>query len=57
MRNESKPKTMAEIRAERRKERWKAFLTPFIYMGSIVVSIALLMALIKTCSQRFPPVP
>lgn len=54
---DEKPKTPDEIRAERRKERWKAFLTPWIYMGSIVGSIALLMALIKTCSQRFPPSP
>ena len=54
---DEKPKTPDEIRAERRKERWKAFFTPFIYLGSIVVSVAILMALIKTCSQRFPPAP
>lgn len=49
-----KPKTTAEIKAERHRERWKAFLTPWIYLGSIVGSVALIMALIKTCSQRFP---
>lgn len=52
-----KPKTPAEIQAERRRERWKAFFTPWIYMGSIVASVALIMALIRTCSGRFPQAP
>lgn len=54
MKSDTKPKTMAEIKAQRRRERWKAFFTPFIYMGSIVGSVALIMALMKTCSQRLP---
>lgn len=47
-------KSLEELRAERRRERWKAFFTPLIYMGSIVISVAMLMALIKSCSERFP---
>jgi hypothetical protein len=45
-----------EIKAERRRERWKAFLTPWITMGSIVASVAMIMALIKSCRdlQQMP---
>ncbi len=51
-------KTPEEIHAERRRrERWQAFVTPWIYLGSIVGSVALIMALIKTCSERMPQVP
>ncbi len=42
---------------ERRRERLKAFFTPLIYMISIVGSVALIMALIKSCSERFPQTP
>jgi hypothetical protein len=52
-----RPKTPEEIRAERRRERLKAFFTPWIYMGSIVASVALMMALIRTCAERFPSPP
>jgi hypothetical protein len=51
------PPTEEEIKAERRRERWQAFFTPMIYMGSIVGSVALMMALIKTCTDRFSPTP
>jgi len=47
-------KTPEEIREERRRERWKAILTPWITMGSIVASVAMIMAFIKSCSDRFP---
>lgn len=52
-----RPKTAEEIRAERRRVRWKAFFIPWIYMGSILASVALIMALIRTCAQRFPQTP
>jgi len=53
--NGSTPKkSPEESRAERRRERWRAFLTPLITMGSIVASVAMLMALIRNCSERFP---
>jgi len=47
-------KTPEEIRDERRRERWRAILTPWITMGSVVASVAMIMALIKNCSDRFP---
>ncbi len=50
-------KTPEEVRAERRRERWKAFLNPLITMASIVGSVALVMYMIKSCSERFPPAP
>lgn len=50
-------KSLEELKEERRRERWKAFFTPLIYMGSIVVSVAMIMAMIKSCSERFPPSP
>ena len=50
-------KSSKELRDERRRERWKAFLTPIITLGSIVVSVAMVMAFLKSCSERFPQVP
>jgi hypothetical protein len=47
-------KTPEEIREERRRERWRAILTPWITMGSVVASVAMIMALIKNCSDRLP---
>lgn len=41
-----------QIRERRRRERWQAFLTPIIVMGSVVGSVAMIMALVKTCSDR-----
>jgi hypothetical protein len=54
---EEQPKTPDELRAQRRRERWQAFFTPWIYLGSIVGSVAMLMALIKSCGERFPQAP
>jgi hypothetical protein len=42
------------IKRKRRRERWNAFLTPFIALASIVVSIGFLMFFIKACQERFP---
>jgi hypothetical protein len=50
-------KSPEELRAERRHQRWKAFLNPFITLTSLVASVALLMFFIKTCSERFPGTP
>ncbi len=52
--DESAPKGPSE---ERRRRRWLAFLTPLITLGSIVISVAMLMALIKSCSDRNPQNP
>jgi hypothetical protein len=45
---------LEEIKRERRRERWKAFFTPIIALGSIVVSVGLLMFFIRACQERFP---
>lgn len=50
-------KSLEELRAERRRERWKAFLNPLITMASLVGSVALVMYMIKSCSERFPQAP
>lgn len=50
-------RTPEEIKAERRRQRWSAFWTPFITLGSIVASVAMIMAIIKSCSERLPPSP
>jgi hypothetical protein len=46
-----------EIKRKRRRERWSAFLTPFITMASVVASIGLLMFFMKACQERFPQSP
>jgi len=50
-------KTPEELREERRRARWKAFLNPLITMASLVGSVALAMYIIKSCSERLPPAP
>lgn len=55
--DDQRPKTLEEIKEERRRERWNAFFTPFITLASIVASVGMLMFLIKTCSERFPQAP
>jgi hypothetical protein len=50
-------KSPEETREERRRERWKALITPWIYLGSIVLSVAMIMAFIRSCSERFPQTP
>ena len=48
-------KSLEELKAERRRGRWKAFLNPLITLVSIVGSVAMLMAILKSCSsERFP---
>ncbi len=46
-----------EIKRKRRRERWSAFLTPFITLASIVLSIGLLMFFMKACQERFSQSP
>jgi len=46
-----------EIKRKRRRERWNAFLTPFITLASVVLSIGLLMFFMKACQERFPQNP
>lgn len=48
---------LEELKAQRRRERWSAFLTPFITLTSIVISVSLLMFFIKTCSERYQQMP
>ena len=45
---------LEELKARRRRERWSAFMTPFITLTSIVISVSALMFLIKTCNERYP---
>ena len=54
---EEREQRLAELKAQRRRERWSAFLTPLITLTSIVVSVSLLMYFIKTCSERNPQNP
>ncbi len=46
-----------EMKRRRRRERWSAFLTPFITLASVVLSIGLLMFFMKACQERFPQSP
>ena len=48
---------LEELKARRRRERWNAFMTPFITLTSIVVSVTLLMYLIRSCNERNPQNP
>lgn len=48
---------LEEIKAQRRRERWNALLTPFIMLASIVISVGMLMFLIQTCQERNPQKP
>jgi hypothetical protein len=54
---EEKEERLAELRAKRRSDRWKALLTPFITLASIVISVSLLMYMIKSCQERNPQAP
>jgi hypothetical protein len=54
---EERDEQLEERKARRRRERWNAFLTPFITLASIVVSVSLLMYLIKSCGERNPQNP
>jgi hypothetical protein len=51
---EEKAERLAELRARRRSERWRALLRPFITLASIVISVSLLMYMIKSCGERYP---
>jgi hypothetical protein len=53
--NDQPPKSPEEIAAERRRQRWGYFWTPFIAMTSVVSSVTALMFLIKTCDERGLP--
>lgn len=48
---------LEELKAKRRRERWRAFLSPLITLGSIVVSVGMVMYMLKSCSERFPKMP
>ena len=52
--NHQPPRTLEDIKAERRRQRWNYFLTPFIAMASIVFSIGMLMFFGKSCQDRIP---
>jgi hypothetical protein len=49
------PKTLEEIQAERRRQRWGYFWTPFITLTSVVSSVAMLMFLVRSCQERNLP--
>ena len=48
------PQTLEDYKAERRRQRWAYFLMPFFTVGSIVVSVAMLMFFGKACQDRIP---
>lgn len=48
---------LEKLKAKRWRERWQAFLTPLITLGSIVVSVGMVMYMLKSCSERFPQMP
>jgi len=48
---------LEKLKAKRRRERWQAFLSPLITLGSIVVSVGMVMYMLKSCSERFPQMP
>ena len=54
---EEKEERLAELREIRRRQRWGAFLKPFITLASIVISVSLLMYMIKSCRERNPQGP
>src|SRR5918992_3228525 len=52
--NHGPPHTLEDYKAERRRQRWGYFLTPFIALASIVVSVGMLMFMAKACQERMP---
>ena len=52
--NQGPPQTLEDYKAERRRQRWAYFLMPFFTIGSIVVSVAMLMFFGKACQDRIP---
>ena len=57
MNGSTSKKSLEEWKAQRRRARWQAFLTPLITLGSIVISVGMLMYMIKSCSERPPRLP
>ena len=57
MNGSSPKKSLEEWKAERRRARWNAFLTPLITMISIVASVGMLMYMLRSCSEGPPRVP
>ena len=57
MNGSTSKKSLEEWKAQRRRARWQAFLTPLITLGSIVISVSMLMYMIKSCSERPPRLP
>ena len=52
--NQGPPQTLEDYKAERRRQRWGYFLMPFFTVGSIVVSVGMLMFFGKACQDRIP---
>ena len=52
--NHGPPKTLEDYKSERRRQRWGYFLTPFFTIGSIVISVGMLMFFGKACQDRIP---
>jgi hypothetical protein len=46
------PEFVEEMKRQRRRERWSAFLTPLITLAAIVLSIGFLMFILRTCDLR-----
>jgi hypothetical protein len=57
MDNSPSKKSLEEIKEERRRARWNAFLTPIITLASLVASVGLLMFILRACKERFPQIP
>jgi hypothetical protein len=48
------PELLEEMKRRQRRQRWSAFLTPLITLGSVVGSIGLLMFFLRTCGAPLP---
>ena len=49
---EEKAERLAELRARRRHDRWRALLMPFVTLTLFLIAISFSMYLIKSCQER-----
>ena len=49
---EERAERLAELKARRRRDRWRALLVPFFTLSLFLIAIAFNMYLIKGCQER-----
>ena len=49
---EERAERLAELRAQRRRDRWRALLMPFFTLSLFLIAISFSMYLIKSCQDR-----